>query len=240
MQLGEGWSLLGLTAPAPKHQLVQTHRTGRGPGQVHLQGRRGRGDRDREPMSFSPNADKTLPIPLPAAPSRPDALTWRPWSRKNSPAFSMTCSSVSCPKGWARQSISTSHRVTPKAHTSLAVVNFPWQCRNKTGKDIDNRDLSPPHKGTSKSSVQPPFPPSLHDPLSLSGPPAPHSLRLAFTLQVHPLPHFFPFSPSFTSFPDFQCSPYYLSCQPAPMCGAHSWLWGREFHHITHAPFCSP
>lgn len=72
------------------------------------------------------------PRPPPPGP----ALTWRPWSRKNSPAFSMTCSSVSCPKGWARHSISTSHRVTPKAHTSLAVVNFPWGWMRHQAADL--------------------------------------------------------------------------------------------------------
>lgn len=90
----------------------------------------------REQRFFSPEMTGSGP-PSPLAPSSglPSALTCRPWSRKNSPAFSMTCSSVSCPKGWARQSISTSHRVTPKAHTSLAVVNFPWYMDKATGRE---------------------------------------------------------------------------------------------------------
>lgn len=36
MQLGKGWSLLRLPAPAPKHQLIQAQGAGWGPGQVHL------------------------------------------------------------------------------------------------------------------------------------------------------------------------------------------------------------
>lgn len=80
------------------------------------------------------------------------APTCRPWSLKNSPAFSMTCSSVSCPKGWDLQSISTSHKVTPKAHTSLAVVNFPWHTRMQERQRISDRAdprSTCPHPGLS-------------------------------------------------------------------------------------------
>ena len=49
------------------------------------------------------------------------------WSRKNSPVFSMTCSSLSWEYGCSWQKVSISHTVTPKAHTSLAVVNLPWR-----------------------------------------------------------------------------------------------------------------
>ncbi|KAG7265203.1 hypothetical protein CRUP_030317 [Coryphaenoides rupestris] len=46
---------------------------------------------------------------------------------QNSPVFSMTCSSLSWEYGCSWQKVSISHTVTPKAHTSLAVVNLPWE-----------------------------------------------------------------------------------------------------------------
>lgn len=115
------------------------------------------------------------------AASLPSALTCRPWSLKNSPAFSMTCSSVSCPKGWDLQSISTSHRVTPKAHTSLAVVNFPWHAKRKKSREksqarVDVR-FTHPHPGCPL-----PLPnPLLSEPLFLP-PAAPCSGPFLFSL----------------------------------------------------------
>lgn len=52
-------------------------------------------------------------------------LTCLPWLRKNSPVFSMTCSSERRLYGCSLHSMNISQRVTPNAQTSLAVVNLP-------------------------------------------------------------------------------------------------------------------
>lgn len=144
MQLGKRGSLLRFPAPALKHQLIQALWAGRWPEQVHLycgnmDDRQGRGSSSLQDDMCCPS--QSSPPPLQSI-SPPSSLTCRPWSRKNSPAFSMTCSSVSCPKGWALQSISTSHRVTPKAQTSLAVVNFPWHKERATKAEKGTRQVS--------------------------------------------------------------------------------------------------
>lgn len=53
------------------------------------------------------------------------SLTCLPWFLKNSPVLSMTCSSDSRLYGCSLHRVKISHSVTPNAHTSLAVVNFP-------------------------------------------------------------------------------------------------------------------
>lgn len=60
--------------------------------------------------------------------------TCLPWSLKNSPALSITCSSVRFEYGCSLQTLNISHRVTPNAHTSLAVVNLPLERTNHTDK----------------------------------------------------------------------------------------------------------
>ena len=156
----------------------------------------------REQMFFSSQeTGSALPAPSPLLPA-PSALTCRPWSRKNSPAFSMTCSSVSCPKGWVRQSISTSHRVTPKAHTSLAVVNFPWSVDKATGGERHQatQTSSSPHRATDPPHFPGPTPlfPVGSLPISLSLPPS----ALPSFSGSSPLPHLFPFLPSCPPFSD--------------------------------------
>lgn len=74
--------------------------------------------------------------------------TCRPWSLKNSPVFSITCSSDSWEYGCSWQKVKVSHSVTPNAHTSLAVVNFPWmekgRRKNKKEQRQNNRDAQLP------------------------------------------------------------------------------------------------
>lgn len=60
------------------------------------------------------------------------SLTCLFWSLKNSPLFSITCSSVNWAYGCSLHRVRISHRVTPNAHTSLAMVNLP--CRNRHGQ----------------------------------------------------------------------------------------------------------
>lgn len=59
-------------------------------------------------------------------------LTCLFWSLNNSPVFSITCSSVNWAYGCSLHKVRISHRVTPNAHTSLAMVNLP--CRNTDGQ----------------------------------------------------------------------------------------------------------
>lgn len=64
--------------------------------------------------------------------TRISSLTCLFWSLKNSPLFSITCSSVNWAYGCSLHRVRISHRVTPNAHTSLAMVNLP--CGNTHGQ----------------------------------------------------------------------------------------------------------
>lgn len=110
----EGGAFLCVPPPAAQHDLVEGVWTQPRLGQVDLR------DRQRDEHLGRTLMASYLSI----------TLTCRFWSLKNSPVFSITCSSVSWEYGCSLQKLSISHSVTPKAHTSLAVVNLP--CVTKT------------------------------------------------------------------------------------------------------------